>query len=253
MSLTSLLEETVLEVTNAVLAVDESRMGEKMKLVTFEEDDSGESTDCMQMMKASVRGMLKVPEEVHKMILYNMMIDANILIDHPTTDFYRRLPDMLVHFGNLLNKQIFLPAYADTLLWALPTYEHGVRSDPGLEIVQYDKETKKIRRFEVSVSIGKSHATRQLPVAKMYEDPESAMNVTVTPFQVCGKSGKTAPEYVSLAEFERMFSASLQPNSIPVISTSAKRKLEEFVKLTPCEMASNILKKNRTEVRIVEK
>ena len=256
MDVGQLIELTISEVSDALVG-GSHHDHKKLKNVEYDESqenddmsDENSPLDCLTELKTTITYMVTIPSQVHKMILYNMMVDANRLIDDPYTTFFERLPCMLNHMGNLVGLELFMPEHSDTLLWTIPKYESDVANNPTLQIVQYNKDKKVVRRWEISVSLRPEPIKKVFPALLSYGGTVSHENIHVTPHEAPGSHGHLLPsENVSLSTFCKWYGSSMQ-GYVPQISVGQKRQVEEFERLTPCDMAARIVKKQAIEVSV---
>lgn len=226
--------------------VDEVALAVTKKLCDASDDDTSVNDSLCARFAMSV---LRVPEEIEKMCMYNMMVQANRLIVSPTTFYEKHLPNMLTRIGGLVKCDIFSPADCNTLLWKIPSFDSGC---PALEIMQYDTEQKKIKRWIVSVCLDEGNGGKGVdgvigPHPFVLGKWAQSGYAKVAPYSdestYAKHTAMTCQEYFK--EYADCFAG-----TPPRMTSAMKRKIDNLAPLDVCAMSKRLLCNKRSVVRL---
>ena len=226
--------------------VDDVALAVTKKLCDASEDETSVDASLCARFAMTV---LRLPEEIEKMCMYNMMVEANRLIVSPTTFYEEHLPNILTRIGGLVKCDIFSPADCHTLLWKIPSFDSGC---PALEIMQYDTEQKKVKRWIVSVCLDEESEGKRVdsvigPHPFVLGTWAQSGYAKAAPYSdestYAQHMGMTCQEY--FMEYANCFAG--KP---PRMTSAMKRKTDNLTPLDVCTMSKRLLCNKRTVVRV---
>lgn len=226
-------------------------------------EDHPEYNKSNQPWTACLRSVLDrvmtVPQDVQKFMLFNFMVQANLLMDDPHTKFFGRFPDIMAQFGRLLNITLLDHTTTETCMLNVPCTQTRLAypanyfvNNPSLEIVWYDSEAKKIRNYLLTIGFTSPTVCTIGPNQLCFDKVTVTDNLmSCTPIKKMHFMKRFAEDKVVKYEEYKEYHKELC-HTIPVMDKKVKREHNEMNQLSYCEMANMIVKRQKTEISIKE-
>ena len=200
-----------------------------------------------------------VPTEVQKFMLYNMMVESNVEMDNPHTNFFRdRFPHMVFQIGKLLKVSLLDNSTMATTMITVPCAntrrmfpKRYFVYNPSLELIWYDPKARKICKYLVTIGSEVPKLSSIGPMQVCLDEPSVTEDfISCTP--ITRKPGTLAdiPEDVTYYQYKEIHYKLCR--GAPTVDKVSKREIAEMKRLSVCDMATRIVERRKTEVCVKE-